>query len=96
MHSSTDIIAAVDKTHLTLNVGSYNPYISSCGLCDSDKVIENFGRDCLGFGMPAKPSGNLDRNIAVVYECPVCFERQWNHTTLKGGYYAYLRYLHYR
>lgn len=86
----------VDKGHRVLNVGTYNPYISSCGFCGGDKIIENFGRDCLGFGMPTKPAGYFDRNIAVVYECPACLERQWSHTTLTGGYYTYLRYLYHR
>jgi hypothetical protein len=84
----------VDKAHRVLNIGSYNPYVSSCGQCDSDERIDNFGRHCLGFGMPDKPGGCLDGNLAVVYECPACFERQWSHTALAGGYYTYLRYLH--
>jgi hypothetical protein len=84
----------VDPAHRVLNIGTYNPYITACGICASDKIIENFGRDCLGFGMPDKPAHYLDKNIAVVYECPDCLERQWNHTTLIGGYYAYLRHLH--
>jgi hypothetical protein len=79
----------VDKDHRVLNIGVHNPYVSSCGRCDSDKRIYNLGQDCLGFGMPDKPSSNL----AVVYECPACFERQWSHTTL-SAYYTYLRYLH--
>lgn len=84
----------VDPTHRVLNIGTYNPYISSCGICDSQERIDNLRRDCLGFGMPDKPGGDLDKNIAVVYECPACFERQWNHTSLIGGYYVYQRYLH--
>jgi hypothetical protein len=86
----------VAAAHRILNVGTYNPHISACGFCTSTRAIENLGRDCLGFGMPTKPAGYLDRNIAVVYECPDCLERQWSHTTLEGGYYAYLRYLHRR
>jgi hypothetical protein len=87
-------LTQVAPDHLVLNIGTYNPYISACGRCDSSDSIQNLGRDCIGFGMPNRPAAYLDRNIAVVYECPACFERQWSHTTLTGGYYAYLRYLH--
>ncbi len=78
----------VDRTHRVLNIGTYNPYISSCGQCDSIGRIDNLGRHFLGFGMPDKPGDRL----AVVYECPKCFERQWSHARI-GSYNTYLRYL---
>lgn len=84
----------VARAHHILDIGRYNSYVSSCGQCDSDERIDNLGAHCLGFGIPDKPGSYLDKNIAVVYECPACFERQWSHTTFKGGYYSYLRYLH--
>jgi hypothetical protein len=87
-------LASVDKAHQVLNIGLYNHEVTACGICDSDQRIENLGRHCLGFGMPDKPAAYLDYNLAVVYECPNCLERQWSHTSLIGGYYAYLRYLH--
>ena len=87
-------LVQVDKAHRLLNIGQYNPYISSCGQCASNKTIDNLGRDCLGFGVPDKPAAYMDKNLAAVYECPACFARQWSHTTLIGGYYTYLRYLH--
>ena len=87
-----EIFGCVDNAHRVLDIGQYNQYVSACGVCDSDERIEIFGRDCLGFGRPASPSGCLNKNLAVVYECPACFERQWSHSTLAGGYYTYLRY----
>jgi hypothetical protein len=86
-------LSQIDKAHRVLNIGRYNPLVSSCWYCYSTDRIDNLGENCLGFGMPDRPSGSLDRNLAVVYECPNCFERQWSHTTLEGGYYRYLRYL---
>lgn len=83
----------IDKEHRVLNIGRYNPYVSSCGLCPSNARIETFGKDCLGFGVPDLDSQSLDRTLAVVYECPECFERLWSHASLEGGYYRYLRYL---
>lgn len=84
-------LSQTDPAHHVLNIGTYNPYVSSCGQCNSDERIDNLGLHCLGFGMPDKPSGSPDKNIAVVYECPNCFERQWSHVTL-SGYRTYLRY----
>jgi hypothetical protein len=83
----------IAPTHRVLNIGLYNRFVSSCGQCASDDHIDNLGRHCLGFGMPDKPSRSLGKNLAVVYECPNCYERQWSHITLEGGYYTYLKYL---
>ncbi len=93
-YTPTIDLARIDPVHRVLNIGTYNPYISSCGQCDSNERIDNLAQHCLGFGMPDKPGTSLNRNLAVVYECPTCLERQWSHTTLEGGYYVYLRYLH--
>lgn len=89
-------LEAVDLVHRILNIGTYNMEVSSCGICASDQAIEIFGKHCLGFGHPSHRAGDIDKTLAVVYECPVCFERQWSHSTIVGGYYMYLRFLHRR
>ncbi len=89
-------LEAVEPQHRILNIGRYNYCVSSCGICVSDQTIEIFGKHCLGFGSPSQRAGDIDKTLAVVYECPACHERQWSHSTVKGGYYMYLRFLHRR
>ncbi len=87
-------LEAVDENHRILNIGMYNVFVSSCGVCSSEKRIEIFGEHCLGFGSPSRRTGDIEKTLAVVYECPACHERQWSHATVAGGYYMYLRFLH--
>lgn len=76
-------LEAVDIKHRILNIGTYNIEVSSCGMCVSVE-IETFGKHCLGFGSPSMRAGDIEKTLAVVYECPVCFERQWSHSTVTG------------
>lgn len=85
-------LEAVDIKHRILNIGTYNIEVSSCGICASEEKIETFGKHCLGFGSPSLRAGDIEKTLAVVYECPVCFQRQWSHSTVTSGYYTYLRY----
>lgn len=89
-------LEAVDIKHRILNIGTYNIEVSSCGICASNVEIEIFGKHCLGFGSPSLRAGDIEKTLAVVYECPVCFQRQWSHSTVTGGYYMYLRHRHHR
>ncbi len=89
-------LEAVDSNHRILNIGLYNVEVSSCGICASEIEIELFGKHCLGFGSPSQRAGDIEKTLAVVYECPACHERQWSHSTVTGGYYMYLRFLHRR
>ncbi len=85
-------LEAVDLKYRILNIGTYNVEVSSCGIC-ADQAIEIFGQHCLGFGSPSQRTGDIQKTLAVVYECPNCYERQWSHSTVTGGYYMYLRFL---
>jgi hypothetical protein len=73
-------LSQIDKAHRVLNIGWYNPLVSSCWYCYSTDRIDNLGEHCLGFGVPDHPSQSRGKSLAVVYECPKCFERQWSHT----------------
>ncbi len=87
-------IESIDTTHKVLNIGAYNGYIVSCAYCGCEG-IEPLGEHCLGFGSPNRRAGPLDKTLAVVYECPKCFERLWSHGTF-GDYYYHLAYLHFK
>jgi hypothetical protein len=86
-------IESIAKEHRILNIGLYNPVIVSCGFCCGTENIDPLREHCLGFGSPAFKSGPLYKTLAVVYECPECFERLWSHEAIEG-YYAYLRFIY--
>ena len=87
------IAFTIDSTHKVANIGLYNRFVNECGQCDSRNNIDIFGKDCIGFGVPLARTALIANYLAVVYECPACFERQWGHTS-EAGYRTYLGYLY--
>ncbi len=79
--------------HRVSSAGKYNRHVTDCTFCGYEN-IDTFGKDNLGFSQPPHQTIIVDKVVAVVYECPKCFERQWSHTTIEGGYYRFLRYKH--
>lgn len=83
----------IDAKHRTSNVGTYNRHVHECYACSAN--LDIFGQHCMGFGSPPVRAAYIDKDVAVVSECPRCFERQWSHCTVEGGYHEYLRFLHF-
>ena len=68
--------------HKVSRLGTYNSLVCTCGFCGAQ--IDIFGKDCLGFAEPTQRVFRRNKQYAVVYRCPKCFELQWCHTSIDG------------
>lgn len=66
----------VNPKYIISQIGKYNMAVIYCINCD--KEIDPI-KEGIGFNLhPTRPS-HKENPIALVYECPYCFTKQWCH-----------------